>query len=469
MTSLRLSRNKIAVSALLVATAGFFIALAFLSSPDTGTASADGGGGECSSCHSGIRIYTVEATAPTEVASGATFTYSVTVTNYDGSDGNPHEINDIELRLEIAGENIALAPGENATKSMADMKNPGTGVISWELDAVSPGNATLRVFTEGTAHYDHEKDKNPDDYRYERDTGSSGIVVKDIALALSNYSFSLMEGQAEQLELTVFASENITDLRVWIPGSMADVLSVNSTHPDWTGSAGETDDTDGAGSADGTDETGGTDDADGIGTSDGMGGGIPGLNAGEDIQLRFYYSGMRAISDEVMLSWRDASGNLQTIGISFNAQEKDDGGGSSDFSYCDFSRVLGYVSAVALISLFISGCRSPKVKKCMNGLCGCAKNRLRLHCGVSYFALFTALLHGIIFIWRRDTLYLDDFDVILGDISVLAMALVALNGIYQRRIVKKYGFKAWHRFHTGVSVVALVTAIMHIMRLRSLF
>ena len=171
-----------------------------------------------------------------------------------------------------------------------------------------------------------------------------------------------------------------------------------------------------------------------------------------------------------------SSPDVETVGankpptpsLSFDPQEEGNGSSGNGFSYCDVSRVLGYASAVALISLFISGCRSPKVKKCLNGLCGCAKNRLRLHRGVSYFALFTALLHGVIFMWKRDTLYLDDLPVLLGDISLVAMALVAVNGIFQKSIVKRYGFRKWHLFHVVGSVVALVTAVLHILKLNTI-
>lgn len=146
-----------------------------------------------------------------------------------------------------------------------------------------------------------------------------------------------------------------------------------------------------------------------------------------------------------------------------------DGSGSQPLlSYCNVSRMLGYMSAAAMILLFVSGCRTPKVKKCINRLCGCPKNRLKLHCWTSYFALFTALIHGLIFMWRKETLYLDDLPVLLGDISVIAMALVALNGIFQKRIIRSYGFKKWYLFHIGGSVLALTTAAIHVLRLNTI-
>jgi len=422
--------KKLTVSTFLAVMALIAIGLMFLP-VEKETANAGGGEGECSSCHPGIRLYALESAVPSEVGENGSFSYGLTIVNHDGNDGNPFDLLDIQLELVISGENVTLAPGEDATKTTADMIGPGTAEVSWRLEAVSPGNASVGVLAAGTAHYDHKKDNYPDDYRYDRETGLADIVVKHLALVFSDYSFSVMEGGAGEFDLIITATENITGFTAWIPGSLAGILKVNSSHAEWTGN------------------------------------GFANMTEGEERVLTFNLSGVCAASGDVILSWNDSRGNLESIRIRFTVTGKSEGG-EKELGLRSISRLLGYVSLVMLLSLFVSGCRSPKVKRFMNRVCGCAKNRLRLHCWVSYGALVTGLVHGLIWMERQDTLYLDNNEVLLGDIAVIFMAAVALNGIFQKRIVKRYDFRRWHMIHLWGSVAALVTAVLHTLKLNTI-
>jgi len=424
----RLTGKRFALTGLVVALAAASILFLISLEPDPVTARGDSG--ECSSCHSGIKIYTLEADAPSEVVNGSDFRYTVAVENHDGSDGNPFDLNDIELSLEIGGENVTLAEGENATGTMPDLKGAGTGELSWQLRAISPGNVTLRAFVEGTAHYDHRNSKYPDDYVYMRKAPLEEITIKELAVRLTGYSFMVREGQEMEFGQTVTATENITDFAVWIPVGLESMLRVNSSHPGWTGT------------------------------------GIPLLDAGEQLDLGFNFTGNGSVTDDVVLSWRTSTGELQTIRIRFSVLGVDDDG-DDDFPYQEISRYMGYISAVTMISLFISGSRFPALKKRMNTLFGSAALRLRIHCWVSGVALLVATVHSTLLIAWRDTLHLDLRGVPLGYISLALMALVALNGIFQRMLVRKFGFRKWHLFHLLGSIVALGCAVVHILILNT--
>jgi hypothetical protein len=352
------------------------------------------------------------------------------VVNPDGNDGNPYELNDIELELIVQGNGTNLSSGETVTKSMEDIKKPGSGTVTWRLDAVSSGNSTLRVNAGGTAYYDHSNSKYPDEYRYDRETAPAAIIVKTLSATLSQYSFSVPEGNERDFVLTLTATENLTNVTAWVPGILGDILTVNSSHGNWTGA------------------------------------GVPFLGENEQLPLELNLSGKRAVSRDVVFSWENSTGELQTIKVRFTVVGKGKKAGDQ-FPYTKYSRPLGYISAATMISLFVSGSRSPRVRKRTNRLFGNAARRVKVHCLVSYVALLTALVHAIFLMVKRETLYLDDDDVLLGYTALSLMGAVALNGIFQKWIAKKFGYRKWHLFHLLGSVVAIATAVIHILRLNT--
>ncbi len=110
----------------------------------------------------------------------------------------------------------------------------------------------------------------------------------------------------------------------------------------------------------------------------------------------------------------------------------------------------------------MSGLRFDFIAPTLDKLFGGKKQRWDLHCKLSYFTLFVAIVHMIAFWQLKDGLLFDRSDAVIGYIALVAMILVAVNGIRKEDIIYVSGFKAWHRFHFFGSLFAIFMALVHI-------
>jgi len=419
-------------------TTSFLLLLLTQQRPDSGkVASADSE--ECGSCHSGIKTFTFREEVPAEIPAGSSFNYTVTMVNHKGNDGNPHQLRDNELTLELDGEGVRLADGEELTKSCPDIKSPGEKSVSWQLEAVDEGGAKLRVFINSTAHYNHDSSSNPDDYRYFKSGPSQEIQVKDLPLTLSHYAFAVQEGETGEFFFDIQLKENVTDLVMEIPSELKETLSFNSTHPNWTGT------------------------------------GFSGLGRSENVRVRLNFSGNQPLESVLVLRWVNASQEVESLEIIFTVYAEEQGGDEED-DYKTISKYLGWFSISTLIFVNVLGSKLEPVKKLMKKLFLKHSVKIKVHCWLSYLLLATVLIHGIIHMLDQDTIFLNPAGnryVFLGDLSTIFMGVVAVNGIFQKQFIRKLGvtkrsFLIWRIIHTGGSLGALVTALLHIYRLQTI-
>jgi len=157
------------------------LALSLLTDLDSDTSQeAKADSDECSSCHGNIKTFTFRESVPREIPTDSTFDYELIIINHDGNDGNPHELRENRVVLELGGDGVVFADGENKAKAIPNVNEPGEVTVRWSLETTGEGNATIQVFINSTAHYDHNSNDNPDDYRYFK-TGEKGtITVKSL-------------------------------------------------------------------------------------------------------------------------------------------------------------------------------------------------------------------------------------------------------------------------------------------------
>ncbi len=147
--------------------------------------------------------------------------------------------------------------------------------------------------------------------------------------------------------------------------------------------------------------------------------------------------------------------------------------------YWWLGRIIGFVSLGLLIFSILIGTPFSEIKHWLNKKLG-GKKRVRLHCWISYLILATTLIHAVFLMTRKysEYAYIIIFSntttypgpgIILGDISLILMFVVAVNGIYQRRLMQWMGYKKWKYIHLYGSVLALVLAIIHMLLIGSSF
>jgi len=133
----------------------------------------------------------------------------------------------------------------------------------------------------------------------------------------------------------------------------------------------------------------------------------------------------------------------------------------------DIGKYLGYFSFVMLVIVSLLGSRVEPIRKFTKLFLKKESTKATVHCGISYLILFTSLTHGLFHMIRKSTFFLDIPERFLGNVSMLFMLVVALNGIFQTELVERYSFNTWRLIHAGASLGALLMAVIHIYYLQS--
>jgi len=441
MLTLELSHRTQRLILVLTFLVGIFAFFFLIDLASDGSRDARADSEECGSCHGSIRTFSLRENAPSEIPTNTTFSYEVVIINHAGNDGNAHHLKDNEFTLEIVGDVVRPAAGETYTKSCPDIltsKNggPEEKTVNWTLETTGEGEAEIKVYVNSTAHYDHKSDGDPDDYRYFKESENRTITVKTLPIVLSDYAFSVQKEKTETFVLVMEVRENISGFVVEMPSNSRNPIAFNSSHPDWTGN------------------------------------GFHELSRDDIVLFEITFTGERSRDETVLLRWKDSSNTTQSLELRFMVYSKGKGGGGDDKFYKDVSKVLGYVSLGLLVLLSVVGSRAKSVKKIVMKFFRKQRRRVVTHCILSYLLLATSLVHGLYHMIKKETLFLDPvkrFDIFLGDLSFVLMIIIALNGIYQKKLVDRIGYKNWRLIHAGGSVGILFTAVVHIYRLQTLF
>jgi len=135
---------------------------------------------------------------------------------------------------------------------------------------------------------------------------------------------------------------------------------------------------------------------------------------------------------------------------------------------------VGISSLVILIVSAVVGAPMKVLKTRVNKVLRTARTRTAVHCGISYMLLALALMHGVVvmshwwsgLIWNNTMILAQILDwrgyiVNLGVLSWVAMLLVAVGGAFYKPLVKTIKINKWRIFHTGLTLIALLAALVH--------
>jgi hypothetical protein len=113
-------------------------------------------------------------------------------------------------------------------------------------------------------------------------------------------------------------------------------------------------------------------------------------------------------------------------------------------------RATGIVSLALLITSIVIGL--VKMGKA---------RRARVHCAVSWFILGLSVYHGLILLLGPySTLTLGTY-VILGYASAAVMGVASVNGLINKWMSKKLGYKGWLWIHRIGTIVAITLVVIH--------
>lgn len=137
------------------------------------------------------------------------------------------------------------------------------------------------------------------------------------------------------------------------------------------------------------------------------------------------------------------------------------------------ARGLGFTGLILLILLMPTGGIIGPVKKALNKAMGGAKRRVDIHCALSYLLLTTGLLHSALLMYGHyknamwNGVFLvatsDYVSIDLGTTAVVLMVVISLLGVFQKRLCKAMGRKAWGWVHGILSYTALALIVVHLL------
>lgn len=121
-------------------------------------------------------------------------------------------------------------------------------------------------------------------------------------------------------------------------------------------------------------------------------------------------------------------------------------------------RVLGFLNAFALIiAIGFSGIVKP-IRKRLDNKLG-SKRRIKLHCIISFIIIVITLVHVAVL---YSGLYAGTSrGLVTGGLPLAFMFLLALSGVFQKQISKRFGGKNWRKGHLFLTILVVLLVCEH--------
>jgi hypothetical protein len=411
--------------------------LLFLFPPITAPAEAD----ECESCHGGsdpsagfsFARPTISLNAPSAVKPNSTMDIALSV-QHPGT----YELMAIMATLDLSkAPGVSLVTPNTEKRTLGDMDTRAqTHGLTWSASSgTAIGQVQVSVNVSYTVHYAHNSGGSKDTTTYAVAL-SQTVQIISLPFDISPGSILASQGQSQSFTVNITAQADLYNLKI-VPG-----LSIkNFTKVD-----------------PGT-----------IGT----------LAKGQSKAVTVSMTPDRALEHgllAVIWSLDKAGVNLSSLSLNVavvgTAVNQGKGTGTQDNTRL-VARALGFTGLGLLILLMPTGGPLERVKRAMNKAMGSAKRRVDLHCALSYLLLSIGLLHSSLLMYGHyknamwNGVFLvatsDYISIDLGTTAVVLMVVISLLGIFQKRLCKSIGRKAWCWVHGILSYSALAIIVVHLM------
>ncbi|MEM2869726.1 MAG: hypothetical protein QW379_04810 [Thermoplasmata archaeon] len=365
----------------------------------------------CGSCHSGgspaggyvLTPPGVEIECPPVWPPGSHFTVNLTVSHAGG-----YELRGAKAAVSLSGPG-GLGTGEFPQLSLGGLNDTGGRLrASWRVDT---GNETGVLMVNVTflcrLHYTHI-DVGSGDEGLWAVVEPRAVSVRPVSLVASCGELKLEAGSKALRELRLRALSPVTELKVTLPPGLERVVDIEFS---------------------------------------------PGaLDAGEEAVLgaRALRGGGTMGNGLLTLSWKNATGSPDAMGIAVRVVPPPSGPGGSGSPLRLAGRATGILSLLLLIASLALGFvrRGGRV-------------RVRLHCAISLFLLALAVYHGALLVLGPYSSVSWNFYILLGWASAIWMGVASVNGLLRRWMTRILGAGGWRWIHRIATLVALVMVIIH--------
>lgn len=330
---------------------------------------------------------------------------------------NDYEMWSISGAISYTGDHISLVSEPDID---GEIEGSGRAVVKWTFDALTEGTSKIEVSMEYEVYFKHDSGGNKDIGTY-YDEISTNMMVSDLSVSITPGSLILTDiGQTSQI--TIEAKEEISNIGVIVPESLRGSIKTTVTSSE--------------------------------------------LSQGELSTITVTLMNLSDIEGEILITWTESSGEKEVpVVITIARLESSDSGGDI---FLLIGQITGISATILLLVGYLSGGTGP-LKRLGNKAFKTAEKRIKFHCKLSYLIMKLAFFHLVVLIYGpyRDVIF--DWEVVLGWVAILIMIVIAVNGIFQRRFIIRFGYENWRRVHAWGTYIATGLVVVHLLTYGSHF
>lgn len=322
-----------------------------------------------------------------------------------------YDVRSVSATLELSNSGLDLVSDEKGTEGTNSRGEP---YIEWTLKTKDEGSTELSAIVEYEVYYRHKNPGSSDQASY-FDRVSTTILTADLDLSVSPGTLIFKE-VGDVRELYLDASDQVSNIRITPPEVLQDSLSIEMVKNE--------------------------------------------LDSGEGLVVRITLTNRTDIISKLKIEWQETGGEKST---SIEIVIADPGSGEDNIDiFWEVGKYTGIAAFILLITEYFTGGTSA-LKKSANRFFGSAKRRIDLHCAISFIILILVIIHFVVLFYGPFRELIFQWEVVLGELALLIMIVVSLNGIFQRKLVKWMGFQNWKRIHAWGSGIIKVLVIVHML------
>ncbi|MGA1792847.1 MAG: hypothetical protein ACMUHM_02750 [Thermoplasmatota archaeon] len=318
----------------------------------------------------------------------------------------------LSAELTVQGSSVSLI---STASSIGILDGNGDIVAEWTLKAGAKGEATITIDFSYEVYFRHGSAGNKDTGSYQ-ERRTAQLLVSDLSLGIHPGSV-LLSNIGETGEVVLEADAYVHDIEIRVPQGLDGVLQVTLYDRE--------------------------------------------LFAGESTIVTVELMTVQNRDAEFTIAWVELSGQKEVnISVSIVKLQSTDRGEDPLLKIGQYSGIAAFILLV--IGYFTGG--TGLMKKYANLFFRHAKRRVRFHCALSYLVLILAFYH-LASLWYGPyrAVVFESWEIVLGEVAVIIMILISVNGIFQKRMIKWWGFHNWKRIHAWGSYLSTSLVTVHLL------
>jgi len=358
--------------------------------------------------------------SPSRVSPDANFTVTLDIGHKGG-----YELQDVTATMVSSRPDLIINMDGNE-KGIESISKTSVETLQWELRTGSAvGIVTINITVGYTAFFEHQDSEDPDTYDYTWSLFKT-LLIKETPIEPSTWNLLVESGKKVEQELTLSVKDDIENVTVSVSKEIEEFVEA-------------------------------------IVEGANIPFGYSSIGAGEQrsISLNMTFpEDTNITAGYILITWSQGGVSDQMF-ILVTIAPSDEGGSDARINLKLIGRITGLLSLAVLVLAMFSGGVGKRMKKMSNKVFRSAKVRSDFHCALCYEILALSIFHGVV-LWAGPYYnVIWDRPIVLGMLSAVAMGVVAINGLLQKWISRRFGYRVWKYIHLIFALAALGLSLIH--------